>query len=306
MMSHRARARCRSTRDTGDDRLSGAVSLSMPMSLFMTGTAAIAVHGRTLEVRTIAAREPGLPALVFLHEGLGSVSLWRDFPDQVAAHTGLGAVVYSRHGHGRSEALAAAHGVDYMHREALEVLPALLAALGVTTPLLVGHSDGASIAIIHAGAGHQAAGLVLMAPHVFVEALSIASIARVRDTFESMGERTGERMGMAGKLARHHLDAAGTFYRWNDIWLHPDFRQWNIEASLGRIRCPVLAIQGEDDEYGTMAQLDAIAAQCAGEVTRVALAACGHSPHRDQPEATLAAVSGFVRSVTGRGPGNAR
>lgn len=260
----------------------------------MTDTGAIAVHGRTLEVRTIAGRNPaaGLPTLVFLHEGLGSVSLWRAFPDQVSAATGLGALVYSRHGHGRSQALAAAHGVDYMHREALEVLPALLATLGVTAPLLVGHSDGASIAIIHAGAGHATAGLVLMAPHVFVEELSIASIARVRGTFETTA--------MAEKLGRHHMDAAGTFYRWNDIWLHPDFRQWNIESSLGRIQCPVLVIQGEDDEYGTMAQPAAIAAQCGGDVTRVALAQCGHSPHRDQPEATLAAVSGFVRSVAGR------
>lgn len=260
----------------------------------MTDTAAIAVHGRTLEVRTIAGQDPdpALPALVFLHEGLGSVSLWRDFPDQVSAATGLRAVVYSRHGHGRSEALAATHGVDYMHREALEVLPALLATLGVTAPLLVGHSDGASIALIHAGAGHAAAGLVLMAPHVFVEDLSIASIARVRVTFETTE--------MAGKLARHHMDATGTFYRWNDIWLHPDFRGWNIEGGLGRIQCPVLVIQGEDDEYGTMAQPAAIAAGCAGDVQRVTLARCGHSPHRDQPEATLAAVSGFVRAVLGR------
>lgn len=263
----------------------------------MTGTAAIAVHGRTLEVRTIAARAPGLPALVFLHEGLGSVSLWRDFPDQVAAATGLGAVVYSRHGHGRSEALAAAHGVDYMHREALDVLPALLAALGITAPLLVGHSDGASIAIIHAGAGHAVTGLVLMAPHVFVEDLSIASIARVRTTFATTD--------MAARLARHHVDAAGTFYRWNDIWLHPDFRSWNIETYLGGIRCPVLVIQGEDDEYGTMAQPAAIAAQCAGTVERVALAQCGHAPHREQPAATLAATSGFVCSLLGRPAGPA-
>lgn len=260
----------------------------------MTDTAAIAVHGRTLEVRTIAGRDPDpeLPALVFLHEGLGSVSLWRDFPDQVSAATGLRAVVYSRHGHGRSEALAATHGVDYMHREALEVLPALLATLGVTAPLLVGHSDGASIALIHAGAGHAAAGLVLMAPHVFVEDLSIASIARVRATFETTE--------MAGKLARHHVDASGTFYRWNDIWLHPDFRGWNIEGGLGGVRCPVLVIQGEDDEYGTMAQPASIEAGCAGDVQCVTLARCGHSPHRDQPEATLAAVSGFVRAVLGR------
>jgi pimeloyl-ACP methyl ester carboxylesterase len=257
----------------------------------MTGTAAIAVQGRALEVRTIAARAPGLPALVFLHEGLGSVSLWRDFPDQVAAATGLGAVVYSRHGHGRSEARATAHAVDYMHREALDVLPALLAALGVARPLLVGHSDGASIAIIHAGAGHAVAGLVLMAPHVFVEELSIASIARVRTTFETTD--------MAAKLARHHVDAAGTFYRWNDVWLHPGFRAWNIEGYLGTIESPVLVIQGEDDEYGTMAQPAAIAAQCAGPVERVALARCGHSPHRDQPAATLAATSAFVHAVTG-------
>lgn len=248
----------------------------------------IQVRGRRLEVERLAGNGRR-PTLVFLHEGLGSVSLWKDFPASVAAATGCPAVVYSRYGYGQSDLLEAPFAVDYMHREALETLPDLLAGLAIERPVLVGHSDGASIALIHAGSRDELTGLVVLAPHVFVEDLSVNSIAEAKTAFETTE--------MPQKLARHHADARRTFYRWNDIWLHPDFRRWNIEAFLPAIRCPVLAIQGADDEYGTIAQVEAIERQVAGRCEVVRLAACGHSPHRDQPELTAAAIEAFVATL---------
>jgi pimeloyl-ACP methyl ester carboxylesterase len=250
----------------------------------------VVVRGHRLEVERIGG-DPTRPTLVFLHEGLGSISLWRDFPARVAEATGSPAVVYSRYGYGQSEPLAASFNVDYMHREALETLPDLLATLGLERPVLVGHSDGASIALIYAGSRDGLAGLVVLAPHVFVEDLSVESIAAAKATFETTD--------LPEKLARHHADARRTFYGWNDVWLHPDFRRWNIEQYLPAIRCPVLAVQGEDDEYGTMAQVEAIGRQVGGRCEIVRLAACGHSPHRDQPEATLAAITRFVGALQG-------
>ncbi|MCC6609300.1 MAG: alpha/beta hydrolase [Burkholderiales bacterium] len=249
----------------------------------------VTIQGRKIEYRRIAAERPDTPVLVFLHEGLGSVSLWRDFPDQVARATGCGAVVYSRYGYGRSDVLQSAHQVDYMYREARDALPELIDKLGIVDPLLVGHSDGASIAIIYAAAHPGMRGLVLEAPHVFVEEISVKSIAAARTAFETTD--------LPRKLARHHADPARTFFGWNDIWLHPDFLAWNIEAYLPSIACPTLLIQGRDDEYGTLRQLDAIRRQVKGRVERVTLDACGHSPHRDQAEATLAAMVRFIRAV---------
>jgi pimeloyl-ACP methyl ester carboxylesterase len=254
-------------------------------SLFVT------VQGRKLEVQRIAASGTGARTLVFLHEGLGSVAMWRDFPGKVAEATGSAAVVYSRYGYGRSDVLREARGVDYMHREALEVLPELLARLEVLEPVLVGHSDGASIALIHAAAGDDVGGLMLLAPHVFVEDISVKSIAEAKTAFETTD--------LPQKLGRYHADAAKTFRGWNDIWLHPDFRSWNIEAVLPRIRCPMLAIQGFDDEYGTMAQLDAIARQTGGPIELLRLADCRHSPHRDQPEVVIEAMSRFIDRLDG-------
>jgi len=252
-------------------------------------TSHVTVQGRRLEYRRVAATRPATPTLVFLHEGLGSVSLWRDFPDRVAAATGCGAVVYSRYGYGRSDVLAAPHRVDYMHREAREALPELLEKLGVLDPLLVGHSDGASIALIYAAAHPGMKGLIVEAPHVFVEDVSVRSIAAAKEAFESSD--------LPERLARHHADAAKTFYGWNDIWLHPDFRAWNIEALLPAIACPVLAIQGLDDEYGTLAQLAALERHVRGKVTLATLPECRHSPHRDQAGATLEAMVDFIRDV---------
>lgn len=247
--------------------------------------------GHRLECRIYLAHQTARPTLVFLHEGLGSVAMWRDFPARVSHVTGCRTVVYSRYGYGESDVLAAPHDTGYMHREAHEALPDLLAALGITRPVLVGHSDGASIALIHAGSGFHVSGLVLMAPHCFVEDVSIRSI---RDA-----KVAAETTDLIAKLGRYHRDAAKTFYGWNDIWLHPDFRAWNIEDLLPAITCPVLAIQGVDDEYGTLAQIDVIAdkASNSADVDLLKLADCRHSPHRDQPEAVIEAITGFLDSL---------
>lgn len=266
-----------------------------------SASTSIIIQGRKLETRLIdvtsdgtsvgtsVGNRAGVPTIVMLHEGLGSISLWRDFPEKLAAATGAAVWLYSRHGYGQSDVLDAPQSVEYMHREALEVLPELLARLGIAQPLLLGHSDGASIALIHAGTHVAVRGVVAMAPHVFVEDVSIKSIAQAKTAFQTTD--------LPQKLARHHADSTKTFYGWNDIWLHPDFRAWNIEAYLPSIRCPVMAVQGIDDEYGSMAQLEAIAAQAGGTVELVKLAACKHTPHRDQPEATLAAIARFVGSL---------
>jgi len=200
-------------------------------------------------------------------------------------------VIYSRYGNGNSDILTEARPVSYMHDEALHSLPDLLAQFNIENPVLVGHSDGASIALIHAAAHDRARGLVLLAPHVFVEDLSVASIAEAKTKFETTN--------LPEKLARHHRDAASTFWGWNDIWLHPDFRRWNIEEYLPRIQCPILAIQGLEDEYGTMAQVQAIARQSSGPVEILTVADCRHSPHRDQLEVVLEAITKFVCNLSG-------
>ena len=246
--------------------------------------------GHRLEYERIDVGGHDRPTLVLLHEGLGSVAMWRDFPHRLAHSTSTRVVAYSRHGYGKSDPLREARAVRYMHDEALVVLPQFLDALGIGNPILVGHSDGGSIALIHAGgSGRAVAGVVAMAPHVMVEEISIASIAAARDAYASTDLRA--------RLARYHADVDGAFRGWNDIWLHPDFRAWNIEDYLPRIACPILAIQGEDDEYGTMDQLARIATG-ARDVELVKLEDCRHSPHRDQPEAVLDAVSRFVDRVT--------
>jgi len=245
----------------------------------------IKVRGRSLEYQRIAAAADA-PTLVFLHEGLGAISQWRDFPARIVAATGLPALVYARYGHGHSEVLQQPHGVDFMHREALESLPELLRALRIVRPILIGHSDGASIALIYAGSGQPLRGLVAMAPHVFVEDISIDSIAAAKRAFETTD--------LPQKLARHHRDAARTFYGWNDVWLSPAFRSWNIASLLPAIKCPLLAIQGHDDEYGSMAQVDAIAHQAGGPVEVLKLDQCGHAPHKDQAQSVAAAIVEFV------------
>jgi pimeloyl-ACP methyl ester carboxylesterase len=244
------------------------------------------VCGHELEVLRVRSGREEAPELVFLHEGLGSVSHWKDFPARVADATGCPVTVYSRYGSGNSDLLSQPHGVRYMHKEALQSLPDLLSQLEIENPILVGHSDGASIAIIYAGVHDRVRGLVLLAPHVFVEDLSVASIAQARVKFETTN--------LPEKLARHHRDAARTFWGWNDIWLDPEFRSWNIEEYLRRVTCPALVIQGLEDQYGTMAQVEAIRRQSGGPVEVLALEDCRHSPQRDQPEKVLEAIRNFV------------
>lgn len=263
-----------------------------PAAPHLIPTQFVTIRGRTLEYELIPAHQLNRPTLVFLHEGLGSVVMWRDFPARVAQASGCRTLVYSRYGYGQSELLEASHAVRYMHDEALVALPELLAKLGIDSPVLVGHSDGASIALIHAGDGRwRVVGLVVMAPHVFVEEMSVRSIEQAKVAYLNTD--------LPKRLARFHRDADKTFWGWNDIWLDPDFRAWNIEEYLPSISCPILAIQGEDDEYGTMAQIEVIAAQAAKSpaVELLKLADCRHSPHKDQPQAVLDAIVSFVSSL---------
>jgi len=232
------------------------------------------------------------PTLVFLHEGLGSVAMWRDFPARLAQATGWGALVYSRYGYGGSAPCALPRPVRYMHDEALQVLPELMAAAGIREHALVGHSDGGSIALIHAGGAPQQGlrGVAVMAPHVFIEDISVASIAKAGEQF-----RTTD---LAERLRRYHggnLDCA--FWGWQQAWVSPAFRDWNIESYLAAIAVPLLALQGAEDEYGTMLQVAAIVAGAGGPVEAAKLAACGHSPQRDRPEEVLHRLTRFIAAL---------
>ncbi len=248
------------------------------------------VAGRDIDVVSTPAVRHGAPTLVFLHEGLGSIELWRDFPQRVASRTGCAAVVYSRYGNGFSDVLREPRAVDYMHHEALVVLPELLAALNVERPILVGHSDGASIALIYASAfpdGVRA--LVLESPHVVVEDISVTSIAAIGRTYRTTPLRE--------KMARYHTDVDTTFYGWNDIWLTPAFRSWSVVERLPSIVAPALAVQGVDDEYGTLAQLDLLAGASGGSTDRLVLAHCGHAPHRDRSGFVEGAVAQWILNI---------
>lgn len=235
------------------------------------------------------------PTVVFLHEGLGSVAMWRNFPQRLCDAAGVHGIVYSRPGYGRSTPRAAHErwGLDFMHRQAYELLPALLDALHVDRdarpPWLLGHSDGGSIALLHAARfARQVAGVVAMAPHLFVEELSIASIQQARHHYEHTDLRQ--------RLARYHDDPDSAFWGWNDIWLDPPFAHWNIEDEIAPIACPLLAIQGIDDEYGTLEQIRAIARRVPHTVL-VELARCGHSPHRDQTLRVIDEVARFIEQA---------
>ncbi|HEU5481075.1 MAG TPA: alpha/beta hydrolase [Candidatus Tumulicola sp.] len=243
--------------------------------------------GRDLEYVKIPAAREGLPVLVFLHEGLGTVALWREFPAALAERTGCGALVYSRYGNGFSTPLAQPRTPGYMHDEALAVLPEVLRELDVGETILVGHSDGASIALIYAAA-HPAAvrGLVLEAPHVFVEELSVQSIAAVKGEYEN---------GLRERMAGHHADVDRTFYGWNDIWLAPEFRDWNIETEVRRVRTPAFVLQGRKDQYGTPAQVEAIAAGSSARVDSLLLAGCAHAPHRDRRALVEETAAAWIR-----------
>jgi pimeloyl-ACP methyl ester carboxylesterase len=249
----------------------------------------IDVVGTTLHVRRLDTRSRRTP-LVFLHEGLGSVDLWRDFPDAVAERSGHPAFVYSRHGNGWSRPLASPREPDYMHREALDVLPKVIEELvNGRAPVLIGHSDGASIALIYAGSGHPVRGLVLIAPHVFVEPETIGSIDAIRESFPDSE--------LPEKMAKYHAEPETTFRGWADIWLSPSFRSWNIEEYVPAVSCPVLMIQGEADEYGTVGQLDAIDRGLGAPAERLMVPEAEHSPHLKQPDMVTDAVVDFIRRI---------
>jgi pimeloyl-ACP methyl ester carboxylesterase len=262
-----------------------------------------AVH---VEAQWIAPERRAAPLVIFLHEGLGSLAMWRDFPQRLCDAAGTRGLVYSRPGYGRSTPRPPDEhwGVDFMHRQAHEVLPALLDALqidGTRRPLwLLGHSDGGSIALLHAARfaplqqaarfAPQVAGVIVMAPHVSVEDKAITSIRQARGNFLHTD--------LKQRLARYHDDVDSAFWGWNDIWLHPPFKQWNIEAEVARIRCPLLALQGTDDEYGTLDQIHAIG-RLLPHAELIELPQCGHSPQRDQPERVIDEVQRFVAAHAG-------
>jgi pimeloyl-ACP methyl ester carboxylesterase len=254
-------------------------------------------QGVQVEYQWIAPERTQAPLVVFLHEGLGSLAMWKDFPQRLCADGGFRGLVFSRPGYGRSTPRAPDErwDVDFMHRQAEEVLPALLRALGVSeAPWLFGHSDGASIALLYAARfPERVAGLVLLAPHIFVEAVTIANIEQARAAYETSD--------LPQRLARYHDDPDSAFWGWNRIWLDPAFRDWSIAADIAAVRAPVLAVQGLDDEYGTLAQIRGIAERVPG--TRLLeLPACAHSPHRDRPGDVIAETVAFITTTSRRQP----
>jgi pimeloyl-ACP methyl ester carboxylesterase len=252
-------------------------------------------RGRAVHIEHVwlARQNPAAPLMVFLHEGLGSVAMWKEFPQRLCAALGCRGLVYSRPGYGRSSPRATGElwQPDFMHQQAHEVLPAFLRALDIDTsrdrPWLFGHSDGGSIALLHGAAvPERTAGVIALAPHVMVEAVAVTSIAAAREAYLHADLRQ--------RLARYHDDPDSAFWGWNRIWLDPRFSAWAISDEIAAITCPVLAVQGTDDEYGTLAQIRGIA-QHVGQTELLELRDCGHSPHRDQPEALIAAVTEFFQ-----------
>lgn len=255
------------------------------------------IGGLKIEYRQIGASNPGGPVLVFLHEGLGSAALWKDFPDRLSAATGLGAVIYSRAGYGGSSPVALPRPLDYMQQEAENFLPRLLDHFAIEKAILIGHSDGASIALVHAGLAANRArilALIVEAPHVFCEDLSIAGIEAAKQAYDNGNLRP--------RLEKYHGPNVDVAFRgWNDAWLDPAFRHWNIEEYLPGITAPVLAVQGRDDAYGTLVQLAAIKRGVRGHYSQLVLDDCGHAPHMEQAEQTLDAMTDFISALASSG-----
>jgi pimeloyl-ACP methyl ester carboxylesterase len=251
----------------------------------------IVADGKSLEAVAYGPPPNQTPTIVMLHEGLGCLALWRDFPRKLAAATGHGVFAYSRAGYGGSDPVDLPRPLDYMSREARFSLPAVLDAIGLERGMLLGHSDGASIAAIYTGehAGERIKGVILMAPHLFTEEMGLASIAEARRAYTTSDLRA--------KLAKYHSRVDNAFCGWNGAWLDPGFRAWNIEDAVGRWRVPALVIQGVDDQYGTLKQVRAIEARSRARVTTLILEACRHSPQVDQPQATLDAIVRFCAKV---------
>jgi pimeloyl-ACP methyl ester carboxylesterase len=244
-----------------------------------------------LEYRSVGPRPGTAPTIVMLHEGLGSAALWGGFPDQLAAATGAGVFAYSRAGYGQSRPGQMPRTVSFMHEEALDVLPRVLDAIGFRRGILLGHSDGASIATIYAGSvqDHRVRGLVLIAPHFFTEDIGIAEIERARAAFASGALRE--------KLARWHTDVDCAFRSWSEPWLEPEFRNWDITEALGYIRVPILIVQGENDQYGTLRQVETAKAECSCPVESVILPEVRHDPCREATAQTLAAIADFINRL---------
>jgi pimeloyl-ACP methyl ester carboxylesterase len=251
----------------------------------------LSIGASELEYRMIGPLPGDAPTIIMLHEGLGSAGSWSDFPEKLQAVTGAGVFAWSRAGYGASSPAPLPRPIDYMHVEALEVLPKLLDTIGFRRGLLVGHSDGASIAAIYAGGvqDHRIRGLALIAPHFVVEDISVQSIAEIKVAYETTDLRS--------KLARRHKDADNAFYGWNDAWLNPKFRDWDISEVLAWIRLPVAIVQGADDRYGTIRQVEIAREECYCPVDVSIIPDAGHSPHREAPEATLNAIAEFARSI---------
>lgn len=247
--------------------------------------------GAKLEARCTGPSPDYAPTIILLHEGLGSLELWKDFPHRLAEATGHGVFAYSRQGYGRSQAVKLLRPLDYMTREAIDVLPAILAAIGLQKGILLGHSDGASIAAIYAGSiqDHRIRGLILMAPHFFTEPSGLQSIAQAKTDYESGDLRQ--------RLAKYHDDADGAFWGWNRAWLDPAFEEWNIEEVIAYIRVPILAIQGADDQYGTRAQINALEKGLYAPLDLEILQNCRHAPFVDQPMQTLTAIADYLRRL---------
>jgi pimeloyl-ACP methyl ester carboxylesterase len=257
----------------------------------LSPTGFLTIGASDLEYRMIGPASDDAPTIVMLHEGLGSTGLWGDFPDQLQAATGISVFVYSRAGYGASTPVTLPRPLDYMHNEALDVLPKLLDSIGFRRGLLLGHSDGASIAAIYAGSAgdHRVRGVAMIAPHFVVEDISVTSIEEIKRAYESAGLKT--------KLQRWHGDVDNAFYGWNGAWLDPKFRDWDISEYLAYIRVPVAILQGVDDEYGTMRQIEIAQEECYCPVDVTMIPGAGHSPHREAPEATLNAISEFAGRI---------
>lgn len=255
------------------------------------------INGSDLEYRMLGPSPADAPTIVMLHEGLGSAAMWGDFPERLQAATGAGVFVYSRAGYGASSPVKLPRPLDYMHREALDVLPKLLERIGFRRGLLLGHSDGASIAAIYAGgvADHRLEGAVLMAPHFVVEDVSVASIAEIKTAYETTELR--------GKLARWHKDVDNAFHGWNGAWLDPKFRDWDISDYLAYIRVPILVMQGVDDQYGTLRQAEIAQEECYCPVDLKIIAGAAHSPQREAPGPTLDAIAQFAKAALRDDPG---
>ncbi|MBI5264477.1 MAG: alpha/beta hydrolase [Bradyrhizobium sp.] len=259
------------------------------MTLAPTGF--LSIGSSELEYRMIGPGPANAPMIVMLHEGLGSLGLWGDFPDRLQAAIGAGVFVYSRAGYGNSTPVALPRPLDYMQREALDVLPKLLDLIGFRRGILLGHSDGASIAAIYAGGieDHRLRGVVMIAPHFIVENVSVKSIAEIKTAYETTE--------LKSKLARWHKDVDNAFYGWNGAWLDPKFRDWDISDYLAYIRVPVAVLQGGNDQYGTMRQVEIAREECYCPVDVTEIPGAGHSPHREAPDVTLDAITQFARAA---------